>query len=66
MQDDEVTMDQVKNNTKEQAMLCQFPEAIQITIIESMDTHNTMAMKALSDNAVKDGLASIVFDTFDR
>ncbi|WP_411993382.1 type I restriction endonuclease subunit R [Agarivorans sp. DSG3-1] len=64
VQDDEVTMDQVKNNTKEQAMLGQFPEAIQTAIIESMETHNTMAMKALSDNAVKDGLASIVFDMF--
>ena len=66
VQDDEVTMDQVKNNTKEQAMLGQFPEAIQTAIIESMETHNTMAMKALSDNAVKDGLASIVFDMFMR
>ncbi len=64
VQDDEVTMDQVKNNTKEQAMLGQFPEAIQTAIIESMETHNTMAMKALSDSAVKDGLASIVFDMF--
>ncbi len=62
VQDDEVTMDQVKNNTKEQAMLGQFPEAIQTAIIESMETHNVCAMKALSNNAVKDGLASIVFD----
>jgi len=66
VQDDEVTMDQVKNNTKEQAMLGQFPEAIQTAIIESMETHNTMAMRALSDSAVKEGLASIVFDMFMR
>ena len=64
VQDDEVTMDQVKNNTKEQAMLGQFPEAIQTAIIESMDTHNTMAMKALSDDTVKNGLANIIFDMF--
>ncbi|WP_019613511.1 type I restriction endonuclease subunit R [Psychromonas ossibalaenae] len=64
VQDDEVTMDQVKNNTKEQAMLGQFPEAIQTAIIESMETHNTMAMKALSDDTVKNGLASIIFDMF--
>lgn len=62
VRDDEVAMVQVKNNTKEQAMLGQFPEAIQTAIIESMDTHNTMAMKALSDDVVKNGLASIVFD----
>ena len=40
-------------------MLGQFPDAIQTAIIESMDTHNTMAMKALSDDTVKNGLASI-------
>lgn len=62
VKDDEIAMDQVKNNSKEQAMLGQFPEAIQAAIIESMETHNAMAMKALSNDLVKNGLASIVFD----
>lgn len=57
-------VDQVNNNTKEQAMLGQFPEAIQKAIIESMDTHNVMAMKALSNDIVSQGLASLVFDMF--
>jgi type I restriction enzyme R subunit len=60
--ENEVAMDQVSNNTKEQAMLGQFPEAIQNAIIESMDTHNTMAMKALSSDLVSKGIASLVFD----
>lgn len=60
--ENEVAMDQVKNNTKEQAMLGQFPEAIQTAIIESMETHNEMAMKALSEELVSKGIASLVFD----
>ncbi|WP_241906274.1 hypothetical protein [Vibrio cyclitrophicus] len=52
----------MKNNTKEQAMLGQFPEAIQTAIIESMETHNEMAMKALSEELVSKGIASLVFD----
>ena len=60
--ENETAMDQVKHNTKEQAMLGQFPEAIQNAIIESMDTHNAMAMKALSSDLVSKGIASLVFD----
>lgn len=38
--------------------------AIQAAIIESMETHKAMAMamKALSDDTVKNGLVSIIFD----
>ncbi|WP_198341846.1 hypothetical protein [Oceanisphaera avium] len=60
--ENEVAMDQVNNNSKEQAMLGQFPEAIQTAIIDSMDTHNAMAMKALSSDLVAKGIASLVFD----
>lgn len=60
--ENEVAMDQVNNNSKEQAMLGQFPEAIQTAIIDSMDTHNSMAMKALSSDLVAKGIASLVFD----
>ncbi len=60
--ENEVAMDQVNNNTKEQAMLGQFPEAIQTAIIDSLDTHNAMAMKALSNELVSKGITSLVFD----
>lgn len=64
--ENEVAMDQVSNNTKEQAMLGQFPEAIQTAIIDSLDTHNIMAMKALSSEQVSKGIASLVFDMLMR
>ncbi len=60
--ENEIAMDQVSNNTKDQAMLGQFPEAIQTAIIDSLDTHNVMAMKALSSEEVSKGIASLVFD----
>jgi len=66
VQDDEVAVNQAKHNTKEQAMLGRFPEIVQTAIIESMETHNAMAMKALSDDAVRKGLSSIVFDMMMR
>lgn len=64
--EDQVAVDQVNSNTKEQAMLGQFPEAIDKAIIDSMDTHNLMAMKALTDPNVRQGLISLVFDMMTR
>ncbi|EOF5041498.1 hypothetical protein ACK1M2_003043 [Providencia rettgeri] len=45
--ENERVMDQLRSNTKEQAMLGQFPESINNAIIESMDIHNEMAMKLI-------------------
>ena len=60
--EDEVAVDQARNNSKEQAMLGQFPEAINRAIIESMDVNEKMGMKALTSEHVAKGLASIVYD----
>lgn len=60
--ENEVVMDQIRSNTKEQAMLGQFPESINNAIIESMDVHNEMAMKLLSNEAVAKGFAGLMFD----
>lgn len=60
--ENEVVMDQLRSNTKEQAMLGQFPESINNAIIESMDVHNEMAMKLLSNDAVAKGFAGLMFD----
>ncbi|MGL5948347.1 MAG: hypothetical protein ACRCYV_04690, partial [Aeromonas sp.] len=57
-----VVMDQLRSNSKEQAMLGQFPESINTAIIESMDVHNEMAMKLLSNEAVAKGFAGLMFD----
>ncbi|MEZ9182617.1 type I restriction endonuclease subunit R [Vibrio splendidus] len=57
-----VVMDQLRNNTKEQAMLGQFPESINEAVIESMGVHETMAMKVLSNDAVAKNFAALMFD----
>ncbi len=58
----ESVMDQLQNNTKEQAMLGKFPESINNAVIESMGVHEGMAMKVLSNEAVAKGFAELMFD----
>ncbi|MAC46768.1 MAG: restriction endonuclease subunit R [Oceanospirillum sp.] len=60
--ENEVVMDQLRSNTKEQAMLGQFPESINEAVIESMGVHDKMAMKLLSNEAVAKGFAGLMFD----
>ncbi|MDY0206654.1 MAG: DEAD/DEAH box helicase family protein [Pseudomonas sp.] len=60
--EDEVAMDQLRSNSKEQAMLGQFPDSINKAVIESMGIHEKMAMKVLSNEAVAHGFVSLMFD----
>ena len=60
--ENEVAMDQLNHNTKEQAMLGQFPDSINKAVIESMGIHEKMAMKVLSNEAVAQGFVSLMFD----
>ena len=60
--EDEVAMDQLRSNNKEQAMLGQFPDSINKAVIESMGIHEKMAMKVLSNEAVAQGFVSLMFD----
>ncbi|MCG6202707.1 hypothetical protein KSO91_15920 [Psychromonas antarctica] len=60
--ENEIVMDQLRSNTKEQAMLGQFPESINNAVIESMGIHEKMAMKVLSNEAVAKGFAGLMFD----
>lgn len=60
--ENETVMDQLRSNTKEQAMLGEFPNSINNAVIESMDVHNDMAMKLLSNEAVAKGFAGLMFD----
>ncbi|WP_343289620.1 DEAD/DEAH box helicase family protein [Vibrio harveyi] len=57
-----VVMDQLRSNTKEQAMLGQFPESITEAVIDSMGVHEQMAMKVLSNDAVAKNFAGLMFD----
>ena len=60
--ENEIVMDQLRNNTKEQAMLGAFPESINDAVIQSMGVHENMAMKVLSNEAVAKGFAELMFD----
>jgi type I restriction enzyme R subunit len=60
--ENETVMDQLRNNTKAQAMLGAFPESINDAVIQSMGVHENMAMKVLSNEAVAKGFAELMFD----
>jgi type I restriction enzyme R subunit len=60
--ENDTVMDQLRNNTKEQAMLGAFPESINDAVIQSMGVHENMAMKVLSNDAVAKGFAELMFD----
>lgn len=60
--ENETVMDQLRNNTKEQAMLGAFSESINDAVIQSMGVHENMAMKVLSNEAVAKGFAELMFD----
>ncbi|WCN12928.1 DEAD/DEAH box helicase family protein [Marinomonas mediterranea] len=64
--ENDTVMDQLRSNTKEQAMLGEFPNSINNAVIESMDVHNDMAMKLLSNEAVAKGFAGLMFDVLMR
>ena len=54
-------MNQLRNNTKEQAMLGTFLESINDAVIQSMGIHENMAMKVLSNQAVAKGFVELMF-----
>ena len=55
-------VEQVTNNTKEQAMMGGFAEAINDAVIESLDAHQNLATQVLSEDRIRKGLANIVYD----
>lgn len=57
-----VVMRQLENNTDEQAMLGDFPKAIDDAILDSSDAHRNQMMQLLSDPRKVAGFAKIVFD----
>jgi type I restriction enzyme, R subunit len=59
-------MNQIANNTPEQAMLGAFPKAMDDAVIGSSDAHKNQMMQLLSDPTKADGFAKIVFDLLTR
>ena len=59
---DPIIIEQLKNNNKEQAMQGHFSNAMSEAVIKSMEAHNGIAMKALSEDKVLEGISNAVFD----
>jgi type I restriction enzyme R subunit len=55
-------MTQITNNTPEQAMLGDFPKAIDEAVMDSNEAHQNQMIQLLSDPAKAAGFAKIVFD----
>lgn len=55
-------MTQIANNTREQAMLGDFPKAIDDAVMDSSEAQQEMMMQYLSNPALAKGFARVVFD----
>ncbi len=55
-------MDQIRNNTPEQAMLGHFPKALDDAVMDSGEAHQNQMMQILSNPEVAKGFARVVFD----
>ncbi|MCK4503938.1 MAG: hypothetical protein KAU22_12960, partial [Desulfuromonadales bacterium] len=55
-------MDQIQNNTTEQAMLGDFPKALDDAVMDSGEAHQNQMMQILSNREVSDGFKRLVFD----
>lgn len=63
--ENEAVMTQIANNTREQAMLGDFPQAIDDAILGSSDAHQEQMMQLMSDPARTKQFARIIFDLLD-
>lgn len=59
-------MKQVNSNSREQAMIGDFPNALEEAIIESGDVHQKLMLQLLSDPLKGESFANIVFDLLKR
>lgn len=59
-------MMQIANNTPEQAMLGDFPKAIDDAILDSSDAHQEQMMQLLSDPAKSKQFARVIFDLLSK
>ena len=55
-------MSQIANNTPDQALLGDFPKAIDDAVMDSSDAHKNQMMQLLSDPEKAKGFARVVFD----
>jgi len=55
-------MHQIRNNSSEQALLGDFPQAVDDAVMDSSDAHQNQMMQILSNPQVAQGFAKVVFD----
>jgi len=60
--ENELVTTQLKNNSREQASLTDFPQALMIAVAESMERHNDMATQVLGQEKVRNMFGEIVLD----
>jgi type I restriction enzyme R subunit len=60
--ENEIVMKQIANNTREQAMLGDFPKAMDDAILGSSAAHQEQMMQLLSDPAKASIFARVIFD----
>ncbi|MEA2050652.1 MAG: hypothetical protein U9O56_07975 [Campylobacterota bacterium] len=66
IKEDSVVVDQIKNNTKEQAMLGGFGNKMNDAVIDTLDIHQNMATQVLSEDKIRKELVSIVYDIISK
>ena len=62
VKEDTVVIEQITNNTKEQAMLGGFANRMNDAVIDSLDIHQNLATQVLSEERIRKGFANIVYD----
>jgi type I restriction enzyme, R subunit len=62
LRENETVMAQVNNNTREQAMKADLPDAATNAIVEAMTSHKTLSERLLSDQETMKGFMSILYD----
>ncbi|WP_420094630.1 type I restriction endonuclease subunit R [Geothermobacter hydrogeniphilus] len=55
-------MDQIHNNSPEQAMLGDFPKALDDAVLDSSEAHQKQMLQILANREVAEGFARVVFD----
>jgi type I restriction enzyme R subunit len=66
VRENDSVMQQVVNNTKEQAMMGGFAKAINDAVIDSLDVHQNLATQVLNEDRVRKGLADIVYQLISK
>jgi type I restriction enzyme R subunit len=62
LSENQAVMTQIANNTREQAMLGDFPKAIDDAVMDSSEAQQDMMMQYLSNPELAKGFARVVFD----